>query len=940
LRIWNNPLLTNLEGLDNLSSIDGNLGIDLNETLVSLEGLDNLNSVGGGLYIFQNFTLNNIENLIALNSIGGGLYIGSNALTNLTGLDNIESLGGDLSIGGSQHLESLSGLENIVSISGKLSIGENELLTNLDALSKLTTVGGGIVINFNDNITSLNGLHNIQSMDGNLFIAENDLLNDISALHNITTVNGVLNIANNNALENLTGLENITAINGYLCIKGNHNLENIEGIQNIDATTIESQKQYRRDLEILYNNNLSQCAVQSVCDFLDLEGKTVLIKSNNEDCNSVQEVKEQCPPAPICTNILSPENGEIDVEINTEITWEFIDDADGYKLSIGTTIGGNDILDNEDMGNYNYYFPENLPCGTEIFVLVTSYNTEGIETQCNSDYSFTTEDVYGYAGNNVYTCEGESVEIFATGGTTYSWTPIEGLDDPNVDSPTANVYETTTFTVTISNEGRCPYIDSLTVFVNPKPKTEFNVKSESAFEANDGFAVAKPVGGLSPFTYDWSNGSINDSINNLSPGKYFITITDANGCSVMDSVNIDKYICPNLMVESDIKDVLCYNSCTGSIKIKKVDNSVGAISYIWSDSTTASSIENLCDGKYFVEIVDSKNCTVKDSFIVKEPLELIANIVATDETGTDFNDGTAEVVISGGTSPYTYLWSNGEITKKIKNLSPGTYKVVATDSNGCSIEKEVEVKKHDAVILGLNVEINNVSCFGESDGSIEIKDVANAVLPITINWNNGSDTKKIDGLKAGVYEVEITDVENNTVTKEFVISQPDEILISLVSSKNIENGEPGSIEISTNDVGNYTYSWTGPNGFIANSENLENLTNSGCYNLIVTEIVTGCMKEDTFCIETITGTKDISSNNIKLYPNPANDMLMIDFSNQEAREANISIFNLEGKEILKRLKTTKQKVVIVDVKFIMEGIYFVKIFQKDNVLIKKILINR
>ena len=160
--------ITNLNGLNVLTSIGENLLIQNNAALPSLTGLDNVTSIGWGLGISYNAALTSLTGLNNVTSIGAGVgagvgIMGNAALTSLTGLDNVTSIGGGLAIGDNPVLTSLSGLDNLTSIPGLLYIWNHSALTSLTGLANVTSIGGELGIVGNDVLTSLMGLDNIDA---------------------------------------------------------------------------------------------------------------------------------------------------------------------------------------------------------------------------------------------------------------------------------------------------------------------------------------------------------------------------------------------------------------------------------------------------------------------------------------------------------------------------------------------------------------------------------------------------------------------------------------------------------------------------------------------------------------------------------------------------------------------------------------------------------
>ncbi len=156
--------------------------------------------------------ITNLDSLEVLTAIDGDLFIGySTALTSITGLANVTYIGQTTRIYMNSALTSLSGLDNIVAIGQNLRITNNDVLSDISALSNLTTVGENLRIYMNPALTTLSGLDNVNSVGDNLRITNNIALTNISALSSITSIAGELAIDNNDALVSLVGLDNIDA---------------------------------------------------------------------------------------------------------------------------------------------------------------------------------------------------------------------------------------------------------------------------------------------------------------------------------------------------------------------------------------------------------------------------------------------------------------------------------------------------------------------------------------------------------------------------------------------------------------------------------------------------------------------------------------------------------------------------------------------------------
>ena len=336
---WNaNPALEYLTGLENLTSIGGNLTINGNSILINLSGLDNLSTVGGSLSVSNNPLLIDISDLGSLSSIGGGLIlgygswlgsplgnpslasltglegfttlawlqvIGNHALTDLNGLNNLQSVTGSIRIGGNGGLTSLSGLDALISIGGDLEIGyagyygwvSNPSLSDLTGLEGLTEIGGDLQFG-GSALVNLEGLNNLMSIGNDFIFFDNGLVN-LEGIDNLDSVGGSLLfgpppgtggeewvVGGNPALQGLTGMEDLDYIGGDLLICRNSSLASLSGIENVTAIG--------GDLVIAENDSLADCEIQSICNYLANPNGTVEIHNNAPGCNSQEEVEAAC----------------------------------------------------------------------------------------------------------------------------------------------------------------------------------------------------------------------------------------------------------------------------------------------------------------------------------------------------------------------------------------------------------------------------------------------------------------------------------------------------------------------------------------------------------------------------------------------------------------------------------------------------------------------
>jgi hypothetical protein len=293
--------ITNLNGLNVLTSVGGGLFIKSCHNLSSLTGLHNITSIGMLLYLYDNESLTSLTGLDNLTSVMDIQICWCSSLTSLTGLGSLSSFTGNFYITNNPALTSLTGLNSLTHIGGSLTIWSCGHLTSLAGLESLTIIGssgGNLDLYTNDSLIDLTGLNNVTSI-GVLLINSNPAITSLTGLNNVTFIGGAT-ISSNNSLTSLMGLNNVTSSMINLIISSNNSLTNLEGLDSLEPNSIVS-------LDITNNPLLSTCAVQSICDYLANGNGTTHIYGNATGCNSIEEVKDACGITSV-ENLTTPES--------------------------------------------------------------------------------------------------------------------------------------------------------------------------------------------------------------------------------------------------------------------------------------------------------------------------------------------------------------------------------------------------------------------------------------------------------------------------------------------------------------------------------------------------------------------------------------------------------------------------------------------------------
>jgi uncharacterized protein YegL len=372
-------------------------------------------------------------------------------------------------------------------------------------------------------------------------------------------------------------------------------------------------------------------------------------------------------------------------------------------------------------------------------------------------------------------------------------------------------------------------------------------------DVDDGSIVVDVSGSNPPYNYSWSNGATTRDIFNLAAGTYSLIVTDSNECTgVLEGVVVTQQGKPTI-TNSAIGNVRCSGESTGAVSII-VSGGQAPYSYLWSNGATEKDLVNVPAGSYSVTITDARGCvTTSGTFTVEGPAFPLSGIMSSTPTSCGGGtDGTASVVASGGTAPYSYLWTNGGTTASIGDLGVGSYNVTVTDNNACTFVGSTAVSESSSIVVSGGV-TQNVSCFEGSNGAISV-DASGGIAPYTYSWSTGDTTSFISNVASGFYTVTVKD--SNPVEclqmEVYFVSQPS-TLPSVVISSVTNSSCPGSTgAVTTASVGGtppYSYMWS--NG--ADTANLVNVPagtysvtvvdHHGCAATAPAEAVVGCTEE-------------------------------------------------------------------------------------------------
>ena len=338
------------------------------------------------------------------------------------------------------------------------------------------------------------------------------------------------------------------------------------------------------------------------------------------------------------------------------------------------------------------------------------------------------------------------------------------------------------------------------------------------------------TGGTPPYTFLWPEGSITEDLTNVPAGVYDVTITDSNFCTLFGSTTINQ---PDQLVVTGVAyDATCFGGNDGEINVS-VSGGTAPYTYSWSNGAATEDVSGLAAGSYTLDVTDSNGCTESASFTVNSPTELLATVASVNPLCFG-GGGSADLTVTGGTMPYTYLWSSGDITEDIMNFPAGLYNVTVTDANGCQATANVDLMSPSTIEL--STAITDVLCFGDMTGAIDLT-VSGGTTPYTsIIWNNSFYGEDISSVEAGTYDVEVTDANGCVANSSYTVNTAPQIITSVVNVNPTCFGGLGSIYLTVSGgVSPYTFEWS--NG--ATTQDLINVTEN-FYEVTITD-ANGCM---------------------------------------------------------------------------------------------------
>ena len=476
----------------------------------------------------------------------------------------------------------------------------------------------------------------------------------------------------------------------------------------------------------------------------------------------------------------------------------------------------------------------------------------------------------------IYSGQSNSLSVSLPAGVspsnyTYSWTStcggtfLPGSTSQNVTytAPVATTPTTCTITATITDAcGRVTF-DTRGMTVQCNMQVASSITNPCSGTPTGGAVGMTVTNGTGPFNWSWTktgnatlplsgsgtSASNPFTVSGLTAGTYAFTVTANSGAGCVSTFSVTLTQSSTIVITATPTAAFCYGSSTGTIVVS-VAGGIPGYTYLWADGPTTQSRSGLATGTYNLAVTDSKGCTGNAAVVVSQPAVIAIAPTSTNVTCLGLSNGTITPNVTGGTSPYTYLWSDGSSVPNRTGLAPGTYSVIVTDAHSCTKTSGTVTITQPAAALSVSISSQtNVLCNGLLTGAVTVA-AAGGTSSYSYAWTGpGTFTATgaaLTNLAAGTYTVTVTDAHNCTISLPVTITQPATLNLSTVVIRPTcpagvaTLGNDGAINLTvTGGSVPYTYLWTATNGGIipAGQSGNQNLTLlvAGTYSVTVTD---------------------------------------------------------------------------------------------------------
>lgn len=292
-----------------------------------------------------------------------------------------------------------------------------------------------------------------------------------------------------------------------------------------------------------------------------------------------------------------------------------------------------------------------------------------------------------------------------------------------------------------------------TVLVN---NFQSSTSTVSAMCGNANGSASISISGTPPYTYLWNTGATTASVNNLSPGQYIIEASDANTCSIRDTLTVNNVGESPQILRNKVAWEGCEEDGAGVIELS-INGGKPGYMYAWSHGPSSQDLTQLAAGRYTLTVSDADNCMTNETFTITAPSPLdLSTLIQTNVLCAGDNTGSVSTLISGGLAPYDISWNTTPPVSSslLNNLEAGVYTLSVGDSLGC--QKDLAITITEPPALASDILVDGETYAGAKDGSATVTSNG-GTPPYTYMWSTGEVSPQLDSLENGTYVLTTTD---------------------------------------------------------------------------------------------------------------------------------------------------------------------------------------
>lgn len=331
-----------------------------------------------------------------------------------------------------------------------------------------------------------------------------------------------------------------------------------------------------------------------------------------------------------------------------------------------------------------------------------------------------------------------------------------------------------TYDLTVTDANGC--IKNLSVVITQSTDIviAYTTTPITCYGANNASLAVTLSGGNPPYQFLWSNLSTSLTQTNLSAGSYTITVTDNVGCIKTETIVIPQ--APIFTVNPIVTHVTCHGLNNGSINLN-LTGGIAPVALSWNDGSTAGLIRNnLAPGSYTATISDGTPCYIVRSFTIVEPAALVLSANLTNAVNcTNASSGAIDLVVAGGTLPYTFSWSNGASIEDLTALTSGNYSVTVTDANGCTANAQFPITRPAPILITVATQ-TDFDCAAHTVDQSFVAQVSGGIPPIQLQWSSGTisgaNNEIMQTSTNGTVLLTATDSNSCTATYSLTVATP------------------------------------------------------------------------------------------------------------------------------------------------------------------------